>query len=63
MLTLMLLSCTRGAGPDDTGQFDQELLGILIQPEEVVVPLGEEAQLVATGLFDDRTSHMHWHGN
>ena len=56
MLTLMLLSCTRGTGPDDTGQFDKELLGILIQPEEVVVPLGEEAQLVATGLFDDRTS-------
>jgi hypothetical protein len=57
MLSLLLLTtaCKDGL-VDDTGSFDQELLGILIQPEEVVVPLGQDAQLVATGLFDDRTS-------
>ncbi|MEZ4316772.1 MAG: Ig-like domain-containing protein [Myxococcota bacterium] len=33
------------------------LLGILVTPENVVVPLGEGAQLKVTGLFEDRTSN------
>ena len=53
--TLWATGCKDG-GPKDTGDFDKELLGILIQPEEVIIPLGDDAQLVATGLFDDRTS-------
>ncbi len=58
MLALLLCSaaCTRGGTHDDTAEWDQELLGILIQPEQVIVPVGDEAQLIATGLFDDRTS-------
>ena len=41
---------------DDTGGLPGELLGILVSPDNVILPLGGEAQLVATGLFDDRTS-------
>jgi hypothetical protein len=33
------------------------LLGILATPDDVVVPIGETAQLEVTGLFDDRTSN------
>jgi len=33
-----------------------EVLGILLSPEEVVIPEGDVIQLVATGLKDDRTS-------
>lgn len=57
MLTLLLaLGCTKdGVFSDDTGS-DKELLGILLAPEELIVPVGGTAQLRATGLYDDRTS-------
>ena len=68
MLALLLCSagCTGAYGLDDTAEWDQELLGILIQPEQIIVPLGDDAQLIATGLFDDRTSQditriVDWH--
>lgn len=35
---------------------DAELLGILVTPESVLLPLGSSVQLTATGLFDDRRS-------
>lgn len=56
-LLLLSLGCSKaGLSGDDTGTFDKDLLGILILPESMVVPIGTEAQLKATGLFDDRTS-------
>lgn len=49
-------ACTGGgSGLADTGS-SIEVLGILITPEEVVIPQGQSIQLVATGLKDDRTS-------
>ncbi len=33
------------------------LLGILATPDDIVVPIGETAQLEVTGLFEDRTSN------
>jgi len=41
---------------DDTGEETPDLLGILVTPERVVIPLGGEVQLTATGLLEDRSS-------
>ena len=53
--TLLVLTGCNGAGPEDTGS-PGVLVGILVTPESVVVPLGGDTQLTATGLYDDRTS-------
>jgi hypothetical protein len=55
-LFLGLGACTKGgSGLADTGVVI-DVLGILLTPEEVVIPEGDSIQLVATGLKDDRTS-------
>ncbi|MBW1879946.1 MAG: Ig-like domain-containing protein [Deltaproteobacteria bacterium] len=41
---------------DDTGEETPDLLGILVTPERVAIPLGGEVQLTATGLLEDRSS-------
>ena len=53
-LLFAFAGCTRGGG-SDTGEL-LEPVGILLQPEQLVVPVGQTAQLTATGLFEDRTS-------
>ncbi len=59
---LLLVACTSpqtGDSSADTDTSTQEidgLLGILVLPERVVVPVGEEIQLNATGLLEDRKS-------
>ena len=58
LFQLMLgTGCTDKLQPVDTGgEFEGEVIGILISPEKVILPLGESVQLVATGLMDNRTS-------
>ena len=52
-----VVGCTDKLQPIDTGEpIDGEVIGILISPEKVILPLGESVQLVATGLMDNRTS-------
>jgi len=41
---------------DDTGVESDEILGILVAPERIVLPLGESVQLTATGLLETRNS-------
>ena len=54
VVCILLAACGgKDSGTDDTGGLPGELLGILVN---VILPLGGETQLVATGLFDDRTS-------
>ena len=52
-------ACNGGSGNkgggDDTG-LPGELLGILVTPETVVLNVGGEANLRATGIFGDRSS-------
>ena len=56
---LVLTACNGGSGNkgggDDTG-LPGELLGILVTPETVVLNVGGEANLRATGIFGDRSS-------
>jgi hypothetical protein len=73
LLLLVLGACTDKLLPiDDTGDTDSEqtsaLIGILVTPERVTVPLGEEVQLRATGLREDRstvdlTAVVEWSSN
>lgn len=52
----VLVACSGGGpGTDDTADLGA-LVGILVTPETVVVPVGGDAQLTARGLYDDRTS-------
>jgi len=60
----MLVMGCGGGGGDDTSE-PGELIGILVSPENVVVPVGEEVQMIATGLYDNRvtrdiTSAVDW---
>jgi len=48
------LGCKDG-GSGDSG-LDEPPIGILLQPEQIVVPVGQDAQLTAIGLFEDRSS-------
>jgi len=48
-----LLAC--GKGSEEPGD-DGVLLGILVSPQDAIVPLGGDVQLYATGLYDDRSS-------
>ncbi len=73
MLLIVLGACTDKLLPiDETGDTDSAqssaLIGILITPERVTVPLGEEVQLRATGLREDRstvdlTAVVEWSSN
>jgi len=47
------LACGKGGdNPEEEGV----LLGILVSPQDAIVPLGGDVQLYATGLYDDRSS-------
>ena len=52
LLLALLVGCTDKGGADKI----EGLVGILITPDPVVVPVGGEAQLTATGLLDSRDS-------
>lgn len=52
MLALLLAGCF--AKPGDEAL--EGLVGVLVGPENVVVPLGGSVQLTATGLYEDRTT-------
>jgi hypothetical protein len=52
---ILTLACNGGLGGDDSGAATIPV-GILVQPEQIVVPTGTGARLTATGLYDDRTS-------
>jgi len=52
LFCVALLGCSKGDDPEDEGV----LLGILVSPQDVIVPLGGDVQLFATGLYDDRSS-------
>jgi hypothetical protein len=47
-----LAACGKGTDSEEEGV----LLGILVSPQDVIVPLGGDVQLYATGLYDDRSS-------
>jgi hypothetical protein len=50
-------SCDSGLQPVDTDSGAEEtVIGILVSPEKVVLPLGTEVQLTATGLLEGRVS-------
>lgn len=60
---MLVLGCGACTGGDADAPGD--LIGILVSPENVVVPLGEEVQMIATGLYDNRmtldiTSAVDW---
>ena len=52
LLLAALVGCTDKGGPEEI----EGLVGILITPDPVVVPVGGETQLVATGLLESRDS-------
>ena len=54
LLFCMALFGCKGAGDSEEGEGG--LLGILVSPQDVIVPLGGEVQLYATGIYDDRSS-------
>ena len=59
---MLVIGC--GGAADDTAE-PGELIGILVSPENVIVPVGEEVQMIATGLYDNRvtrdiTSAVEW---
>ncbi len=56
-ILVSLVACSSGGSSlGDTDTVQVEVLGILLTPEDVVIPEGDSIQLVATGLKDDRTS-------
>lgn len=55
-ILLTIFGCGGQAPSGTDGTSFGELIGILITPENVVVPLGAEGQLTATGLYDDHTT-------
>ena len=55
LLFVVVAGCKDRGSTGDSG-LDEPPVGILLQPEQVVVPVGEEAQLTAIGLFEDRSS-------
>lgn len=54
MVLLLLLGCGFTKKGDEASL--EGLVGVLVAPESVVVPDGGEVQLLATGLFEDRTT-------
>lgn len=57
MWLLLAVSCDRLTGLDDLVKPDTDgLVGLLVAPEDLVVPVGGEVQLVATGLYADRST-------
>ena len=48
--------CDSDLSPVDSGFDNEDVIGILISPEKVILPLGESVQLTATGLLENRTS-------
>lgn len=55
LAVLALPACTGGGETDDDVDLG-DLVGILVTPEDPVVPVGGEVHLKATGLFEDRTT-------
>jgi len=56
-LLIALVGCDGGGlPPADSGTDGPQLVGILVSPESVVVPLGATVQLEATGLTTERTT-------
>ena len=53
LFCLALFGCK---GEADSEEDSGVLLGILVSPQDVIVPLGGEVQLYATGIYDDRSS-------
>lgn len=49
-------ACNSDLSPVDSGFDNEDVIGILISPEKVILPLGESIQLTATGLLENRTS-------
>lgn len=57
LLCLVLAACKGGdSNGDDTNVDLSDLVGILLTPEQPVLPVGGETQLTATGLLSDRTT-------
>ncbi|MBT3219701.1 MAG: hypothetical protein HN348_11465 [Proteobacteria bacterium] len=56
LLFLSFVACNPESGLSQYDTDAMELLGILISPESVLLPVGDEIQLQATGLTDDRSS-------
>ena len=52
LFCISLLGCGKGGEEEQEGT----LLGILVSPQDVIVPIGSDVQLYATGLYDDRSS-------
>lgn len=53
-LLAILVACAPGGGMTRRNEAAAGLVGILVTPEEVVLPEGTAVQLVATGLYEDR---------
>lgn len=57
LFTIVLAACKGGdSDPQDTDVDLADLVGILLTPEQPVLPVGGETQLTATGLLADRTT-------
>jgi hypothetical protein len=52
MLMTMLLGCTSGEDPSPPST-QAEIIGLLVTPEQIILPVGQEIQLQATGLTGD----------
>jgi len=55
-LALGLFGCDLTSAPSKTPAADAAPIGVLVTPEDVIVPVGGTVQLAATGLYDKRRS-------
>jgi hypothetical protein len=65
LLTFAILLIGCGGGDNSDTAEPGDLIGILVSPENAIVPVGEEVQMIATGLYDNRmtrdiTSAVDW---
>ena len=54
LFLIVATGCPGGDDPTESGEVEGELLGILVSPEKVTIPVGGEIRLEATGLLAGR---------
>lgn len=56
MFALLLVGCAEGELFGEEGASLDGLIFVLVTPEQAIVPVGGELQLVATGMYEDRST-------